>query len=192
MASCSVFTTELLLSKARNGDNLLHLAAEKPLLEHAKIILNTLDKTMAHRLASSENNDGKKPSEISKTPAISQLIEDALIPASNTFTTDAPPTVLIFYSTVDREEYEEEMNTLCQMFTKSRIFPRVYQDATSEQLEMEIKWATERADLSSLLVTVLSHGSKGCVKLRDKTVEISSIVSIMSAAPLANKPKVSK
>ena len=156
-----------------------------------EVIINTLDRSVLYRLASSEDNDGKKPSEIATNPAIGQLIEDALTHA-NAFSTDALPTVLIFYSTVDREEYGEEINTLCQMFTKSRIFPRVYRDATSEQLEMEIKWATERADLSSLLVAVLSHGSKGCVKLRDKTVEISSIVSIMSAAPLANKPKVSK
>jgi hypothetical protein len=156
-----------------------------------KIMTKHLSQVIKIKLGRQEDNDGAKPVVLALIDEISNTLETQYT-VHEIYDTKKPPKVLVFYSTMDNEDCEEDtqVNSFCQMFSNRNIYPSICRNATEEQVIMEITWAMENPDVSSLIVVVLSHSQAGQVKLADKVVALTSIVSVMSADPLSRKPKV--
>ena len=112
---------------------------------------------------------------------------------------EAPPKVLIFYSTKERlggpdgSDAETEKNSVENFFAERNFPILTVRDPTSEQLFSNISSAREDAGLSGLIVFIMSHGTRGLIQLstegKESVLRVDDIISHMNSFD-RGKPKV--
>lgn len=102
-----------------------------------------------------------------------------------------PPTVLIMYSTENREGAEEECRDLLSILPKFNVKTTVKKNLTKDEMMQAIRDAQDQDDqLSALIVIVMCHGQKGAIWARDGAVNIDKLLLQMNSGKVNGKPKV--
>lgn len=129
------------------------------------------------------------------------LKEVCLAHSQSQYHLESPPTVLIFYSTKNRQtrfgetsadDAEAERECVERFFLDRRFPCRVKKDPTSEDIINGIREAQDDQNLSGLIVFCMSHGEKGLLLVEGNPnyILVQDIMTQM-CCHTEHKPKVS-
>lgn len=105
-----------------------------------------------------------------------------------------PPTVLIFYSTVDRAEAEDEKACVVSYYKELGRICGIRKDPTQDEIFSAIT-AAKTENVSGLIVYLMGHGKEGLVEVKGleadgcDVIEINEVMRHMSGG-MDGKPNV--
>lgn len=108
-----------------------------------------------------------------------------------------PPKILVFYSSVNRPDADGEKDCIVKHFSGKNVSCTVEKDPSEERIFSVLESAQSDADLSGLMVFIMTHGSEGYLQISGSTagsqqlLSISKIISCM-VEHHSDKPKVSE
>ena len=172
-----------------DGNTFLHLTSKLDHYESTRRFLSKLSENDRIKALSCRNNNGKTPHGVAKSQRLKSMLSWAKKQKGYYYLPTAPE-VLIMYSTIDREEAEEESNPLEQVLSGFRLQPTVKRDLTADEMLSEIRNTIVNKDISGLIVVVMGHGVKGAICAKDKNLRYQDILSQMCHPDLEGKPKV--
>ena len=101
-----------------------------------------------------------------------------------------PPKVIIMYVTENRDDATKEMTSLLDALPQFSLEPTLLKNPTEKEMMDCIRLSQEGDDVSGLIVAIMSHGDRGAICARDKTVAIKDVLQQMNSPTLIGKPKV--
>lgn len=103
-----------------------------------------------------------------------------------------PPSVLIMYTTANRDGAEIEKDDLLKAFPEFNVRVDIRTNPSqSDMLGAITEVQQQHADMSALVVIIMSHGASGTVCAGDgREVLIQDILNQMCSQSLEGKPKV--
>ena len=176
-----------------HGNRLLHKLATSESCEYETIkkLLHVLDDDDRKIALSVKNRRGETAFDVTGSwKSVETLLQwsskqDGFYYLSN------PPAVLLAYSTIQRDGFENEVYAFVKAMEKGLdIMPMKLENPTVDQLMDAIREAQSQPNISALIVVYMSHGSGGYVETRDQPVSIQQILLQMCSPLLKNKPKV--
>ena len=183
----------------KNGQTFLHFVAKYSTAGMAKSVIAILPSGMANRLSVIRDKGSKLARDLSEPGLKRDYIDQAGSYHVDFYHLEAPPKVLIFYSTKNRQAPESEDGEQTDAETEKdcvenyfieRNFPcKVIKDPTATEVFSTIT-DSQTEDFSGLLVFVMSHGEKGLVSVEGDPgyLLVQDLITHMCQSP---KPKVS-
>lgn len=183
---------------ARHGefkyDNILHKLAirstDELSLRKLEDLINLLNGGQCRTLLCQKDREGNTPTMRASTPAAKYLLECADSTKSGSYYIPSPPTVLIMYTTQNRDGAEEERENLVKVLPEFEVEPIIKENLTRLEMLEAIRDAQRRDRISALVVIIMTHGAQGTVQATDRPVAINEIMLQMNSECLDGKPKV--
>lgn len=166
---------KMLLAVDRYGEVFLHAALSHDgwTMNAVKKICSILPRDLALELAVIQDQENKTAFDYFEDPKMREYIMHIYV--GDSYPLRTPPTVLIFYSTTDRQtQYGKEVvddaeaERVCveKFFTNAEFPCRVKKDPTADELLNEIAQTQYAENLSGLIVFCMSHGERGLIGVK--------------------------
>lgn len=174
-------------------ENILHrLACDlRDPTENLKELLNLLSTGQRQELLCQKDSNGNTPVMVARSLAVKELLDSSDTTESRNYFTPFPPTVLIMYTTLDRDGAEDERRNLEKVLPEFEVEPIIKKDLSKSEMLEAIREVERRENISTLVVIIMTHGAKGIVHATDGPVAINDILLQLNPECLEGKPKVS-
>lgn len=161
------------------GSTVLHVAARWGSDEFVRDLIYSLNRDHSERLSAIRDRNHKTPIEWTSYGLKQDYLHQAGSILPKIYPLNAPPTVLIFYTTEDRPGAEDETAVVVNYFQEKGIHCVDKRNPTVSGVFESISNATENVCVSALVVFLMSHGKEHTAAMKDGAIGIGEVISHM-------------
>ena len=176
-----------------HGNTILHCLAERDDTKTMIKLLDAMGISKRENMLSAKNFCDLTTLDLARSYEFRQLIDWSRA-QEGFYYLPTPPSVLIMYTTTNREGANKEKEALMQTFPVFNVEVDVRENPNESEMLGAIRdMQRHRPNMSALIVIIMSHGSSGTVCAGDgKDVKIQDILLQMCSPSLEGKPKVDR